>query len=184
MLGCCKTLLIRGCSPPSSDLGLRLLPPCEPATFKAQPSRSLGSASKWLEDDRARRSRQEFGGTRSASGTHVHTFHWPELSRTAHLNARDTGKCSPAVCPTGQFPPQTPRSISATGFPTPIPSFPPTLALILLTPTSHITFHPPPCSFIWTQANAKEKTSPRGSERHTEQVYFSCVYTTTARSKR
>lgn len=49
-------------------------------------------------------------------------------------NARDTGKCSPAVCPAGQFPPQTPRSISATGLPTPLPSFPPTLAFILLTP--------------------------------------------------
>lgn len=45
---------------------------------------------------------QEFWGISSRSGTHVHTFHWPELGHMPHPIAKEAGKCSLAVCPRGK----------------------------------------------------------------------------------
>lgn len=158
---------------------------------------TVRSPSGWQGDDRAQRNLQESGRTRSRSGTQVHTFRWSELGHMPHLFAKEAGKCSLAVYLRGRgtefgalpasfhHRPLGPSLPLASCLPQASPFFYiHSLALALLTPSSHPALDPPPYSFIWPQADTQEKTSPSRSERHTEQVYSSRVYTTTAQSKR
>lgn len=143
---------------------------------------AVRSASSQQTDDRAQRSMQEFWGARSGNSIHVHTFYGPELGHMTHRIAREAGKRSPALRPGGR----------RTGFGAlpgsfhhrPLAPSPPLASPgpSLLFTCSHIgppdpKLLPCPTSIILqlhpVQADTQEKTSPRGSERHTEEVYSS-----------